>query len=199
MKNKNNLKCVWLMICLLSLALLLTSCGGGGSKRVRSHNPTPTPIPSGPLVPPSAVNVARTDDGLCISWSTVTGAKFYHLLRKDGKGDFALIPSPDYQISNTSWTDTNYPKDKTVQYAVVALNQTEFSTLSEPSAPISEYVQGVTASILKYSKGIELNWSVHPENPTQYKIYRSKNESVFNYEQPLKVLETNDPYSDETA
>jgi hypothetical protein len=197
MKN-NILKCVWLIICLLSLTLL-TSCGGGGLKRVRPHTPTPTPILSGPLVPPSNVTVVRVEGGLRVSWSEVPGASYYQLKRKDGDGSFAIIPYPSYQIHELFYIDTDYPKDKSVQYAVIAVNQIEFSTLSEPTNPICEQVQGVTASLLKYSNKIALNWSLHPENPTQYKIYRSELENDFNYDLPLQVQETNNTYSDQTA
>ncbi len=188
MRN-NMIRMILLVACLLSLSLL-TSCGGGGGGGGSKSPKDPGSSPSSSLQAPTNVTVTRETDGLKVSWSGVTGASGYRLERKDGEQAFVPVAN---SIPGTSCKDIGYPMDKTVQYAVRTLSQDQYSELSAPSDPISEWVQNIDATKMKFTDRVEVNWLPHPENPKEYIIYRkSKDVPTFSEVGRKKTNQFND-------
>ena len=161
MMKMNQIVALGLIIMVL---FLLSSCGGGPA----------SPSSPGNLNPPADVNVVRDAGGLLVRWSGVAGAESYKLLRKDGAGDFLPVPDPNTLVQGTSWQDMDYPRDRVLQYKVISCGACKTpSPPSAPSNPVSEQVLDTEASIMSYPDQIALKWSIHPENPTFYRIRRS--------------------------
>ncbi len=130
---------------------------------------------------PNNVTVAVDGDTMVISWNSLSGVEYYKIYRKVGSGDYELISSG---VTSNTYTDMTVPPDSYVQYAVRSFSPIYQSPLSEPSDPISIYVQRLKASLLEYNDRITISWNKHPEAES-YRVYRGLSE----VDTPVEVAE----------
>ena len=135
----------------------------------------PSPGPSSLPDPPSAAAVRFTGSSLFVSWDGVPEADSYKIYREVNYGQFLLLT--DYQITETSFDDTNFNVETTYRYAVASVNENGASRKSEPSDSISISADSVIvhnpdASVYEFDNKIKVSWDVFP-NADSYNVYRS--------------------------
>ena len=102
----------------------------GTSAPSSSASVTPS-APASPPATPGGLTATGGSGQVSLSWSTVTGAVYYGILRGSGPGGpFALIASP----AGTTYTDTGLQSTTTYYYEVEAVNS---AGSSSPSAAVS--------------------------------------------------------------
>lgn len=172
--------------------LLITGCSNVDTDPPQSPH-------EGSLTPPGNVSVSRDSDNLHVTWSVVDGAEKYKIYRKLGEGAFSEVP--DAEVAETYWIDADYPKDKTIRYAVKSGASGEYSSLSDPSNPIAIWAQNLKATTFGFKDKIKLTWDPHPEIPDRYIIYRYPFKSFDNddYVPLYEIGETDKNYYEDNS
>ncbi|MBB6478466.1 hypothetical protein [Spirochaeta isovalerica] len=116
---------------------------------------------------PDAVSAAFGNGGIEITWVTVADATAYEVYRKDGYEEYQLIST----ATSPSFSDTSYPKNLTVQYAVKSLSGTFPSPMSDPSESLTEWIRNIKVSKLQYTDRVSLSWEKQVE-ADEYVVYR---------------------------
>ena len=85
-----------------------------------------------PLATPQNVAAVRSDDGVVVTWSTVSGAEGYRVERDEigAAGGFTQIASG---VTGTSYTDEDAATDVSLQYRVIAMRGSDESAASDPA------------------------------------------------------------------
>ncbi len=100
---------------------------------------------------PTKVTLSNYASGVTVKWTKVTGAKYYYVYRKYGKGSWAIIaklPSTKLAYNDTA---VNKQGGKVFSYTVRAVNGSKASAFSEykilrlynPKATLSNYATGI--------------------------------------------------------
>jgi hypothetical protein len=155
--------------------------------------PSPNSGSIGPVLdPPKNVFAGFENNIPKVSWDAASDADQYLVYRKAGDGPFLPVEN----VGSTSFTDTSFPKDKKLQYAVQSRQNDIFSNLSSPSNYISLYVQNVRATQLEYTDKIRVTWDIHPDPVVSFKVYRYLSKDGQN---PQIYFDISDNYFEDTA
>lgn len=116
---------------------------------------------------PSLKNATCSTTGVKLTWSKVTGANSYTVLRKLGSGEWTTIKKG---ITSTSYTDTTAKSGKTYRYAIKAVNGAGNSNSSN-SIIISYLAAPKISSATNTTSGVKLTWG-KVTGAKKYYVYR---------------------------
>lgn len=115
---------------------------------------------------PKLVSVQNCENGVKITWKTVSGADGFRVYRKVKGGSWVHIAT----TTATSYTDKSASNGKIYNYTVRATNEAGSSSFYSPGLQI-KYFSAPKASIQNTADGIKISWK-KISGAKCYKIYR---------------------------
>jgi hypothetical protein len=157
------IKFIWLFVYVaLAAACILLGTG----LFVSCENPQK---PEPELLPPSNVRAELVGEKFHVAWDEAGSGLCYEILRKDGVGAFSVITGSP--VSDPSYTDSGFPTDSTLVYAVRSVSGDRCSQPSTPSNPVSRFILGLKASRLEYTNRVVITWTPYA-GASGYVVYR---------------------------
>jgi len=157
-----------------------------------------------PISVPTAPLVQATSAAVTVSWSAVTGATSYDILRSEDSYNFQVIQTA---VATTSYTDTAVVTGKTYQYSYLPIHSSGLKLQkSNASADVSIdkpiVPQTLIAIIKSASSGqVDLSWTFADQSGSTsisgYRIYRSTTSNSYGAALVTKT-NTENTYSDNT-
>ncbi|MFN2549598.1 MAG: fibronectin type III domain-containing protein [Myxococcales bacterium] len=138
---------------------LLAACGGS-----KSPGEPPPPAPTGLTATGGAGQIA-------LSWTAVTGATSYNVLRGDGSGTEGPL-DPPVSTTTTSYVDTAVVAGATYFYRVQAVKGTAASVASAEASATTIPAAPANLGVTTTDSAATLNWTAAP-GATSYDVLRA--------------------------
>ncbi|MBR2876199.1 MAG: hypothetical protein IKC01_03600, partial [Clostridia bacterium] len=120
------------------------------------------------LLAPTIAAAKNKENGIEISWGTVSGAETYQLYRKnDSTVDWTLLATTE----ETSYLDENVMNGTTYHYAVKTISEKGTSGYSPEVATVSRILAPEVLALEPVGDGIVVTWN-SVQSATGYNIYR---------------------------
>lgn len=125
------------------------------------------------LSPPAGMTATGQTNRIALSWTSVSGATSYEVLRSTTSGSGYTVIRTNAGNASTTFTDTSVANYTTYYYVVQAASS---SGVSLYSTEVSAFAVGLPAALTVTAVGnanqVDLNWPTQTD-ATRYNVYRS--------------------------
>ncbi len=149
----------------------ITATGTGSPTLMYLAEATFAPLVT--LSPPAGVTATGQNNQIALSWSSVSGATSYEVLRSTTSGSGYTVIRTNVGNASTTFTDTSVVNYTTYFYVVQAANA---SGVSLYSTEVSAHAVGLPGELAVTAFGnvnqVDLSWAAQTD-ATSYHVYRS--------------------------
>ena len=144
------------------------------------------------LTPPALSKLTFTSEGIKVSFSKVTGAAQYRIMRKEGSGSWKTIGT----TTSASYEDKTVEPGKTYTYSVRCLDsEGNVASYYDTTGLKTRYLSNpVLTKVTNVTSGIKFTWKA-VEGAVKYRVYRKEGDGSYK-----KLTDTTSlSYTDKTA